>query len=58
MAGVDVTVEKSAGMNVAGVDPAEAEEAGVYVVAVELAGKNVVGVDEMAMDEQVCGVEL
>ena len=51
-------VEKSAGMNVAGVDPAEAEEAGVYVVAVELAEKNVVGVDEMAMDEQVCGVEL
>ena len=50
---MDVIVEKSAGMN-----PAEAEEAGVYVVAVELDGKNVVGVDEMAMDEQVCVVEL
>ena len=40
------------------VDPAEEEEAVVYVAEVELAGKNAVGADEMAMDEQVCGVEL
>lgn len=37
-------------MNVAGVDPAEGEEAGMYVVAVELAGKNILWVDEMAMN--------
>ena len=50
---MNVPAEKSAE-----VDPAEEEEAVVYVVEVELAGKNVVGVDDMAMDKQVCGVEL
>ena len=47
---MDVTAEKSAEMG-----PAEEIEAGVHVhvVVVEL-----VGVDKMAMDKQVCDVEL
>ena len=45
-------------MNADGVDSTEVEAAGVDVIAEEPARMNAAGVDVMAMDEQVCGIEL